>query len=75
MSQQVTTNDLGQRVGQDHYKAVNSDREVEMAKALHEGGMGYGKIALLMEVSKATVAGWIKGRRRHSAITRWRQTK
>jgi transposase len=59
-------------VGQAHYKAKNSDREVEMARALHEGGMGYAKIAALMEVSKATVAGWIKGRRRSGIQAPWR---
>ncbi len=61
----------GPVAGQDHYQAKNTDREIEMAKALHEGGMGYGKIAQLMEVKKATVAGWIKGRRRAGVPKNW----
>lgn len=75
MDQKIATNDLNQRVGQDHFRAKNTDREVEMARALHEGGMGYGGIARLMECSKATVAGWIKGRRRNHQIVKWKVVK
>jgi hypothetical protein len=75
MDQKIATNELNQRVGQDHFRAKNTDREVEMARALHEGGMGYGGIAKLMECSKATVAGWIKGRRRNHQIVKWKVVK
>jgi len=75
MDQKIATNELNQRVGQDHFRAKNTDREVEMARALHEGGMGYGGIASLMECSKATVAGWIKGRRRNHQIVKWKVLK
>lgn len=75
MDQKIATNDLNQRVGQDHFRAKNTDREVEMARALHEGGMGYGKIAKLMECSKATVRDWVKGRRRNHALVRWKGAK
>ncbi len=46
-----------------------------MALALHESGMGYGKIAKLMECSKATVQGWITGRRRSCGIVRWKEVQ
>lgn len=75
MGQKIATNDLNQRVGQDHFRAKNTDREVEMARALHEGGMGYGGIAKLMECSKATVRDWVKGRRRNHAIVKWKVVK
>ena len=75
MSRTIATNELNQRVGQDHFRAKNTDREVEMALALHESGMGYGKIAKLMECSKATVQGWITGRRRSCGIVRWKEVQ
>jgi hypothetical protein len=75
MDQKIATNERGERVGQDHYRARNTDREVEMARALHEGGMGYGSIAKLMECSKAAVRDWIKGRRRNHQIVKWKTAK
>jgi hypothetical protein len=75
MELQIATNDTGKRVGQDHYKAKNTDREVDMAIALHEGGMGYGKIAKLMECSKASVRDWVKGRRRTYGVVKWKAAK
>ncbi len=75
MDQKITTNERGERVGQDHFRARNSDREVEMARALHEGGMGYARIAKLMECSKATVRDWVKGRRRAHGIVKWKAAK
>lgn len=75
MNQKISTNEMNQRVGQDHFRAKNTDREVEIARALHEGGMGYGRIANLMECSKATVRDWIKGRRRSHGIVKWKEVK
>ena len=75
MEQMIATNELGNPVGQDHFRAKNSDREVAMAKALHEGGMSYGKIADLMECSKHTVRDWVKGRRRNHEIVKWKVAK
>jgi len=74
MIQRISTNGM-QRIGQDHAMAKNTDREVEMAIALHEGGLSYGRIAKLMECHKATVAGWIKGRRRNHGIVKWKEVK
>jgi DNA-binding NarL/FixJ family response regulator len=75
MEQKIATNELGQRVGQDHHLAKNTDREVEIARVLHEGGMGYARIAKLMEVRKSTVQGWINGRRRNHEIVKWKVVK
>lgn len=75
MNQKIATNEMNQRVGQDHFRAKNTDREVEIARVLHEGGMGYGRIATLMECSKATVRDWIKGRRRNHGIVKWKEAK
>lgn len=72
MNQKITTNELNRPVGQDHFRARHTDREVEIARALHEGGMGYSRIANLMECSKATIRDWIKGRRRNHEIVKWK---
>jgi DNA-binding transcriptional regulator YiaG len=37
--------------------------------------MGYGKIAKLMECSKATVRDWVKGRRRTHGVVNWKVAK
>lgn len=75
MDQKIATNERGNPVGQDHYRAKSTDREVEMVRALHEGGMSYGRIAKLMECSKATVRDWVKGRRRNHQIVKWKGAK
>ena len=41
----TTSKHEGPVAGQDHYQAKNTDREIEMARALHEGGMRYARIA------------------------------
>lgn len=72
MKRTISTNSMNQRLGQDHFRAKNTDREVEIARVLHEGGMGYGRIASLMDCSKSTVRDWIKGRRRNHWIVKWK---
>lgn len=68
----VGVNERGLRVGQDHQRAKLTDRDVELIRELHEGGMSYGKIAVKFEVGKSTVQDICTFRRRASAAVRWR---
>ncbi len=51
----VGINERGLRVGEDHQRAVLSDRDVELMRHLHEAdGWGYRRLAKKFECSKTT---------------------
>lgn len=55
----------GKTCGQSHPKALATDRDVELARELHErDGFGYKRIAKIMEVPVRTVRGWLAYRYR-----------
>lgn len=60
----VSTNGRGGRVGQDHPKAVLTDREVQQLLALREEGWGYSRLAAVFEVSRSQVRNICTGRQR-----------
>lgn len=68
----VGVSDGGVRVGEDHPKARLTDREVETLRALRAEGWSYGRLALVFEVSKASVACWCTGRRRAGVAVEFR---
>ncbi len=69
----VKVNDRGLRIGEDHQHATHTDAEIELARQLHADGMSYKKLAEKFEVSKSTIAGWIKYRRRGQHVSDWRR--
>lgn len=43
------------KIGQDHHRAKLTDRDVELIRQLHDGGMTYAEIARKFEVSRSLV--------------------
>lgn len=64
----VGVNDRGHVVGESHHRAVLTDHEVDLIFELHEDGWGYGRIAQVMEVHKATVQMILSGKRRAQTV-------
>jgi len=54
----------GFRFGEDHPKATLTDSEVEQVRRLNESGIGYGRIAAIMDAPKSTIAAICQYRRR-----------
>lgn len=73
MSRVVGVNDQGRRVGQSHPRAEVTDRQVQLALELKAEGWSYRRVAEALEVSKACVAGWVKGRRRACVAVEYRE--
>jgi transposase len=71
----VKVNERGLRIGEDHQHATHTDAEIELARQLHADGMSYKHLADKFEVSKSTIAGWIKYRRRGQHPTDWRKVR
>lgn len=56
----IKVNDGGRRIGEDHHRAKLSDADVELVLRLHEGGLGYARIAQKFDdipggVAKSTI--------------------
>jgi transposase-like protein len=71
----VKVNERGLRIGEDHQHATHTDAEIELARQLHAEGMSYKQLAEKFEVSKSTIAGWVKFRRRGQHPTDWRKVE
>lgn len=57
----VAVNQDGRRIGEDHPRARLTDTEIEIVLELYANGLGYGRIAAKMGVSKSAVRQWVKG--------------
>lgn len=68
----IGINELGRRIGQDHHNAVLTNHDVELLLTMHEGGIGYGRLAAKFEVSKSHVRDIVKGRRRGQTPSAWK---
>lgn len=68
----VGVNEDGRRVGDSHHRAVLTDSEVHRVLDLHAEGIGYGRIASMMEVSKSQVRSIVKGRCRAQRAVKWK---
>lgn len=65
-------NESGFLIGEDHPRAVLSDREVELMRQLHEEGeLGLTALARKFEVSKRTVWRIVTYRLRNQTAARW----
>ena len=68
----VGVTERGDRVGQDHPRAVLTDAEVLLVLAMHAEGWGYRRLAAKFEVSRASIRDVVKGRRRAMVPAAWR---
>jgi hypothetical protein len=66
----VGVNEAGLRVGQDHPKAVLTDREVELARQLHAQGWTYPAISEKLEVSRWSIGRICRHERRNQVVAR-----
>jgi hypothetical protein len=72
----VATNDRGMRIGQYHQRAKYPDEMVDRARELHEDqGLGYGRIAKLLKVSKSLIRDWCRYSRRAQSYVSWKKVK
>lgn len=73
MARVVGVNERGDRVGQDHPRAVLTDAQVLLLLELRRAeGWSYLQLARKFEVSKASVRDVVKGRRRAQWPAQWR---
>ena len=68
----VAVNDAGRRIGEDHPRAVLTNREVDLVHELHEDGMSISELARKMEVSKGCIWKIVRGYRRGQVASGWR---
>lgn len=72
MQKTVAVNERGYRVGEDHPNARYTNAEVEMVLELRDEGLGYKRIAKILEMPRATVRDICQGKRRCQTPTAWR---
>jgi ribosome-binding protein aMBF1 (putative translation factor) len=61
----VRVNERGRRIGESHHKAMLSDHEVELMRAMREDGLSFDTLAKIFECAKSTVADICHGRIRN----------
>lgn len=63
-SRLIAVNERGLPIGESHPRAVLSDHEVDLLLELRAEGTSYGKLAVIFEIHKGTVAKICSGQRR-----------
>jgi hypothetical protein len=66
----VKLNERGNRIGESNPMAAIPDSDVDLCVQLRAEGYSYGWLAEKFEVHKATIQGWVNGRRRGQAPVR-----
>lgn len=70
----IQLNAQGQRIGEDHPRAVLTNHEVELIRSMHEDeGFGYGRLAALFGVSKTCIQDVCIYRRRAQTVERFKE--
>ncbi len=64
-------NDQGLPVGQWHPCAKLTDAETDKLQALHDEGLGYGKLAKMFDISKSQARNICQGRQRGQLAVRF----
>ena len=64
MNQPVKRNENGYRIGESHHRAKLTDREIELARQLHDGGMSVTDVANKMDISKGYASKILSHRQR-----------
>lgn len=67
----VPVNDRRRRIGQEHWRAVLTDHEVELVRRLRDEGLTLTEIAKKFEVSKACIWKIVSGYRRGQVPAGW----
>lgn len=68
-SRQVSVNDAGRVIGQDHHSAKLTDHDVDLILELRAERLTYAAIAAKFDIHKATVYDICAGRRRSQSVT------
>ena len=72
----VATNDRGMRIGQYHQRCKHTDALIDKIRELHEEqGLGYRKIAVMLEISRHTVRDICRYRMRAQTYEKWKAVK
>lgn len=71
----VAVNDRGQRIGEDHPRAVLTDAEVELMLELRSEGHSLAWLGKKFDVHKGTAAKICRGDRRGQTPTAWRSAR
>jgi hypothetical protein len=66
----VAVNERGHRIGESHHNARYSDHEIDLMWRMRAEGLSYGKLAVLLEMPKSTIASIIRGHRRCQCAAR-----
>lgn len=69
----IAMNELNRRVGQDHHNARLTDGEVELIRALADGGMRYADIAEKFEINRSTVGKICRYERRGQSVDHFKR--
>lgn len=69
----VQINEHGLRIGQDHPKAILTDRQVRQFFELRAQGLGYRRLAAIFDISKSHARYICKGRSRCQTPTRFKE--
>ena len=71
----IAVNELGLAIGESHPRAVLTNHEVDMLLELRGEGISYGRLAIIFEVSKGTVAKICTGQRRAQFAVAFRRAR
>jgi DNA invertase Pin-like site-specific DNA recombinase len=68
----VAVNENGTRIGEDHWRAKLTDRDVELIRRLRADGMRYRDLAEKFGVGKTTIQDILTGRSRCQTPVGWK---
>jgi transposase len=60
----VMVNEAGRRIGESHPRARLTDHEIDLIRELHEGGLGYKKIAKKFDTGRETIRDIVRCKKR-----------
>lgn len=69
----VAVNECGQRIGQDHPRAVLTDHQIDLLLDLRDEGWGYRRLAKVFQISRTAVKRYCKGEMRAQHAARYKR--
>lgn len=75
IAKMIAVNDLGLAIGESHPRAVLTNHEVDLLLELRAEGLSYGRLAVIFEVHKGTVAKICSGQRRAQFAVAFRRAR
>ena len=74
-SMTVAVNDIGRAIGEDHWAARYTDKDVERAREFRHQGYTLRQISKMLDMPLRTVRGYLDGSRRNQSISGWKVVK